>query len=787
MMSGNGKIHITVSGNPARDRLVFQHERILVPWKLPFEAPNISGCLPEVRKLMLEGKYQQALELSFEEAARAGMPPGTQNHRTMPAFIMKIDQAGKGKIRNFLRTTDFESGEIKVMWDDDDGSWLRTAFVSRPDNMVVQSFSAPEGSLINTRISLETSIPQTPRLRNGPATESQLDMDLESIRFDKDFNEKRFILTGHFGPATGNHAYVGGIRIISDGGTIQVDGEDLVVKNAKSLMLLTRIEYYKGFHDGYAQELLHDLDQVKYNYQELLSRNREAQSAIFNRSSLNFSTGERDNALSGEELLIDQKKQIGYNLTLLSKLYDMCRYWLMLESGDFPPIHGHLNINVNLQVSGGDMANLPEAMNAFYNWIEGVLPDSRKNAENIFGARGALFSVHPDQQQGVLYHWDFAWPHHYWISAGGWVYSQFWDRYLTTGDTEFLKKRVIPGLKELALFYEDYLAETDENGNYIFVPSYSPESWPSNTYEGSTILDGTGARVNAPTVINATMDIMVCRQVLTNLIKGARILGIESENIPKWESMLVKMPNYLLDEDGALKEWSWPSFAERQDHRHISQLYGVWPSDEITPELTPELATASWLANRKRAQGNASGHGISHRMLAAARLKDNYLVNFELKQLLEQGYFGPVLTSSHNPYTGFMPDQQGSVLSLLIEMLVYSRPGVIEVLPAIPETIRQGNIKGVLSRSFARIDELKWDLDAKKVDLTITSFRDQEISFVSRYGITSILAPPATIIEYPEKGSKKCDLQLYKDKTVTISLELGELKPSDWISGHNGQ
>jgi hypothetical protein len=121
---------------------------------------------------------------------------------------------------------------------------------------------------------------------------------------------------------------------------------------------------------------------------------------------------------------------------------------------------------------------------------------------------------------------------------------------------------------------------------------------------------------------------------------------------------------YLLDRDGALKEWSWPTLVENQDHRHISHLYGVWPADEITPDQTPQLAKAAWLANRKRAQGNGSGHGISHRMLVAARLKDNYLVNMELKQLLEQGYFGPVLTSSHNPYTDFMPDQQGSVLTL---------------------------------------------------------------------------------------------------------------------------
>ena len=134
----------------------------------------------------------------------------------------------------------------------------------------------------------------------------------------------------------------------------------------------------------------------------------------------------------------------------------------------------------------------------------------------------------------------------------------------------------------------------------------------------------------------------------------------------------------------ALKEWSWSTLEEFQDHRHISHMYGVWPADEIDPDRTPELARAAWIANVKRAQGNGSGHGISHRMLAAARLKDNNLVNVELKQFLEQGYIGPVLSSSHNPYTGFFADQQGSILDVLMEMLVYSREGVLELLPALP-------------------------------------------------------------------------------------------------------
>ena len=330
----------------------------------------------------------------------------------------------------------------------------------------------------------------------------------------------------------------------------------------------------------------------------------------------------------------------------------------------------------------------------------------------------------------------------------------------------------MPGLKELAFFYEDYLTATDENGNYIFVPSYSPENWPSNVPDGR----------NSPVVINATMDIMVCREVLTHLIQGAEILGTESENTVKWKEMLDKMPPYLLDTDGALKEWAWPTLAERQDHRHASHLYGVWPADEIDPDRTPELAKAVWLANRKRAQGNASGHGISHRMLAAARLKDNYLVNFGLKQLLEQGYFGPVLTSSHNPYTGFMPDQQGSVLALVMEMLIYSRPGVIELLPALPYTLEKGNIKGVLARTFAKIDDMTWDMESKTVDVTITSLIDQDISLIVRFGIESVSAPGGVLDKQVEKGSEKCVLHLTQGVPVTVHLKLGDHNPSDWIT-----
>jgi len=769
LMSGNGKMHIRVAGNPLSDQIIFHHERLLVPWKMPFEAPKIAYVLPEVRKLITEGQYDKALNLSLDAATKAGVPPGTQNHELIPAFTMKIDQPKSGAIHNYLRTVDFESGEIKVLWEDQKGQWERQSFVSRPDKVVVQMLTAPKGQLLNTKIVLNTSIPHNQSILSTDWFNIHSKLDTSFIIYERDFNEHRLIVEGHFDPKTGNIGYAGVVRVVLNGGKSSIKDGALVVEGAKSLILLTRIEWYKDFQKSKVEELVSNLEKIPPDYQKLLARNREVQSEIIDRASLNFDSSPKEQAMSGEELLADQKTRIGYNPTLLSKLFDMGRYWLALESGDFPPIYGHLNINVNLQVSGGEMANLPETMNAFYNWIEGVLPDSRNNAKNIFGARGALVSVHPDQQQGVLYHWAFGWPHHYWISAGGWAYNPFWDHYLVSGDKEFIRNRIMPGLKELALFYEDYLSETDKNGNYIFVPSFSPENWPSNTPQNSSL------------VINATMDIMVCREVLTHLIEGAEILGTEAENIPKWKRMLAKMPNYLLDRDGSLKEWAWPTLAENPDHRHASHLYGVWPGDEIDPDRTPQLAKAAWLADRKRAQGNGAGHGLSHRALAAARLKDNYLVDYALEQLLEQGYFGPVLTSSNIPYTDFMPDQQGAVLALMMEMLIYSRAGVIELLPALPDSLKKGNIKGVLARTFAKVDDMTWDLESKTIDVTITSLRDQYISLIVRYGIESVTAPEGVLDAQPEKDSDRCVLHLKQGKPVTLHLKIGEHKPSDWI------
>jgi hypothetical protein len=286
------------------------------------------------------------------------------------------------------------------------------------------------------------------------------------------------------------------------------------------------------------------------------------------------------------------------------------------------------------------------------------------------------------------------------------------------------------------------------------------------------------------------MDIAVCREVLTNLIQASETLGADQEGVTKWKAMLAKMPPYLVELDGTLKEWAWPTLEEHYNHRHISHLYGAWPGDEIDPDRTPQLALAAEIAVRRRTFDTlataVAGETLAaftrcHRALAGARLKDNVIVDVQLRQLMEQGYVSTALRCSREPYAVPVPDAHGGIPAIIMEMLLYSRPGVIEVLPALPPDLSTGSIKGMLARTFARIDNLTWNMDAGTVELTLTSFRKQDITLMSRYGIEEITAPPGVLATPLNRGSADCDLHLPEGESITIHLKLGNHKPIEWV------
>ena len=763
LISGNGTMNIELTGDPYEEQILFHHECLLMPWKRPLEAPNVANIFPQVRQMILEGKNREAVALAIQHMNDGAIKQDTEPHLTVPAFLMQLEFPKAAQAKDYLRTVNFENGEIKVAWTDEHGDWVRQTFSSRPDNVVVQWIAAPAGQPVNVRISLQKSAEWSMRSgmdwgshsgigatapdrgaftpgASGSPPRAVPPKGVEANEVHQDCSSQRLIYKCRLDPSVDNSGYAGVVRVVQNGGSARIDGDTVVVESASSVMLLTRIEWFAEYSEDQVEAVRQALERLNPDYSELLSRHQRVQSEMFNRVIVDFG-GASQYGMSTEELLSDQRSRPDFSPALLERMFEMGRYWFLLTSGKYPSIAAGINATINLQTAGAVQGDLREGMEAYFKWMESLAPDCLVNARNIFGFRGASYPLFPDKGIGVKFYYTGntpigIWP--YWISAGGWCIRQFWDHYLVTGDVEFLRNRVVPAYKELALFYEDFLTATDKNGNYLFVPSISPENTPGST-------DPSG-----PTLINATMDIAVCREVLTNLLQASETLGTETDRVAKWKAMLAKMPPYLLEPDGTLKEWAWPTLQEHYTHRHVSHLYGVWPGDEVDPDRTPQLARAADIADRRRtvdalatavAGETLPAYGRCHRALVGARLKDNVIVDVQLRQLLEQGYVGSGLRCSREPYGRPVPDAQGGIPAIIMEMLLYSRPGVIEVLPALPPALVKGSISGMLARTFARINKLAWDMEARTVELTVTSVKKQDLTLIARYGIEAITAP----------------------------------------------
>jgi hypothetical protein len=806
LTSGNGAMNIELMGEPYAERILFHHESLLLPWKRPMEAPKIADLFPQVRQMVLEGRHNEALRTVLQRMNESSIKQDTEPHRTIPAFQMQLECPKSASLRNYLRTVNFETSETSVYWSDEQGDWLRQTLTSRPDNVVAQWLTAPSGKAVSVRISLQKSgewlmasgATGSTHPAKGPSKGPEVcDVKLE-------VNATGLIYKCRLDPSVDNSGYAGVTRVVRNGGAAHMDGDTLVVENATSVLLLTRIEHFAEISDDKVDALRQAVDQITPDYAALLERHRKVQSEMLNRVTVDFG-GATQFGMSVEELLSDQRSRRDYAPALLESVFEMGRHWFILNTGKFPHIPAETTFTINLQtpnmepgdlrqgeesrpaglgllqMAGAAQGGLREGMEAYFNWIESLAADCRANARNIFGFRGTSYPLWPQRDMGVKYYYSNSstigvlWP--YWISAGGLAYRPFWDHYLATGDAEFLRKRVVPGLKELALFYEDFLTQTGKDGNYVFAPSFSPESVPVS-------MDPSG-----PVLVNATMDISVCREVLTNLIHACEILGTDADGITKWKAMLAKMPPYLLEQDRTLKEWAWPTLQEHYSHRHAPHLYGAWPGDEIDPDRTPQLAKAAVIADRRRTfdlmATMISGETLPaytrcHRALVGARLKDNNLVDIQLRQLLEQGYISTALRCSREPYGPPVPDAQGGIPAIIMEMLAYSRPGVIEVLPALPPSLVKGSISGMRSRTFARIDKLTWDMNARTVDLAVTSARKQDITLMARYGIEDVSATTGVLAAGFRRGTANCDLHLPEGKPVEIHLKLGSRNPLDW-------
>lgn len=346
-------------------------------------------------------------------------------------------------------------------------------------------------------------------------------------------------------------------------------------------------------------------------------------------------------------------------------------------------------------------------MQSYFSYIDSMMADIRVNARRMYGCEGILMASRTSTH-GLNNHFDATWPMTFWTAGAGWAAQFHYDYWLYTGDREFLRNRALPFMKEAARFYEGFLIE-DGNGRYLFSPSYSPENNPGNS--------------KSQACVNATMDIAVARELFRNLIAACVELKVESSNVAKWRAMLAKLPDYMVNGDGAVKEWTHPDLEDNYAHRHCSHLYplfsGLAPDIASSPELKKAFQRAVDLRvaeRRKERGGGVMAFGLVQLGLSAASLGDAGTSSFVLERLAKNFYFSN-FASSHDPGSIFNVDLSGGLPAILIQCLVRSEPGLIQLLPAVPTQIPTGRISGVLCRGQITVADLRWAPDRAVVSL----------------------------------------------------------------------
>nr|MDT0659289.1 glycoside hydrolase N-terminal domain-containing protein [Micromonospora sp. DSM 115978] len=705
-LSGNGEYGIMVYGPPEAERVVFNHHRFVLPNGTRDLGPPVSADrLEEIRDLILAGRRAEAGRLI------AGGQPLLWTQSFHPGYAMTIDTPARAESQTppgYARTTDFRTGEVTAFWDPDrpgaeppagPARMVRRGFVSRADRVAVQHLAAGECVL-----GLTGDLPGRP---------SDVHYDTTAYRRDG-----RLFLNarGTYPAGRGAYGFEGLTLVLGDA---EVEGADRIRVRGEAL-LLTMLDRYDepGWRTDALAAALVAL--AGSGYDELLARHTALHTPAYDRVSLHLAGADDERRLPVGELIAGQNADPDtLRPALLERLFHSGRYLLLSSSGVLPPRLTGLwlaswdaawagdfttDANVNLQMAGANIGALPEVAEAYRRLIFGQLADWQRNARAIYGARGILAPSRTDGEHGHLFHFNDDWPWPAWLAGADWLLYPLLEHHQVTGEP---LGELADALVEAAVFFEDFLTRVDEGGRVVFVPSFSVESGP---------LDEADRPVYP--AVNATMDIAAARHALRT---AAEVTGSD-----RWAGLLERLPDYLVDERGALAEWAWPGYRPDDDHRHVSHLYPVWPLHEITPDGTPELAAAARRALLVRGDENLSAHGSLHRALAAARLHDGALVEENLRKIIGADMFFRSLMSAHNPaLQTYNADAAHTLPGVLIESLVYSRPGLVHLLPAPPPSLTAGTIRGVTCRGRITVQELGWD--AGGVRVLLVSPVDQRI------------------------------------------------------------
>lgn len=723
LISGNGTLGALVYGSPENESVILSHALLYLPLHQPLPPVSQGKHLKEIRQLMLDGQYAKASEYIVELSQQEGYGPKRWTDPFIPAFRLNI-RTDSSSINHYRRSVDFETGEVAIQWEDSLGKWCRELFVSRPDSVVVMRLRGDKGQGLNAQLQLER-ITECDWWKDMFQMSDQLGITETEFKATPQHLTCRVFFENQWPGSL--QGYEGVVRIVPQGGEMDCSGNKIRITAAQEVLLLMKIRPSYDMSQSQLKHMEEELASLRPDYSCLKNRHAQIHGELFRRVKLDLCTSPEEQRLTSEEML----QQPGLSPVLIEHLFDAARYNSLSATGSNPPNlqgiwsgtmtpywSGDFTTNGNLPVSVSHFlqANTPELLLPLFDRLETFREDFRTNARALFQCRGihvpSRFSTH-----GLNNHFDAIWPMTFWTAGAAWYSFFYYDYFLYTGDTTFLTQRALPFMEEAALFYEDFL-QTGDNGNYIFNPSYSPENNPANHPEQACI--------------NATMDVMAAKGLFRALIHASQISHKNQDKIPVWKEMLGKMPPYELNAQGEIREWMWPDMEENHQHRHVSHLLGLYDLQDPEIMKNPDLiegcrrAIQQRMRIRRQENGGVMAFGMAMLGFSAAAIGEQEIAS-EILTWLSHNYWNSNLVTTHDPHAIFNLDLSGGYPSLVMKMLVYSEPGLISLLPSLPECWEKGKIQGVALRGQILLKELAWEKGCVKA--TVNSPLSQGVKF----------------------------------------------------------